>query len=245
MGAALVADAPDADSEIVVARHAAGAREVRVVVVFQAAVRIGGLSSAVAPRAKRLMCLRSSVDRPRRTSRLLPCNRSVGCPPLPGLTVKRARMCAIPRRMVKRPIMASARMISAQTDCRLVSCLLSGSHLEDQANAIRLPPDRGSARQAMCCPASLPSQETMHSTNHARDHRTSSQVQSERHVCQEFSASDARSFGSKYASFGMSKFGALAFSTVARTASANPVSGRSRPRWPRSRNRNGHHWPDQ
>ena len=41
------------------------------------------------------------------------------------------------------------------------------------------------------------------------------------------SASDARSFGSKYASFGMSKFGALAFSTVARTASANPVSGRS------------------
>lgn len=39
--------------------------------------------------------------------------------------------------------------------------------------------------------------------------------------------SDARSLGSKYASFGISKFGALPFSTVARTAFANPVSGRS------------------
>src|SRR6266508_3059363 len=39
--------------------------------------------------------------------------------------------------------------------------------------------------------------------------------------------SDAMSLASKYASFGMSKFGALPFSTVARTASANCVSGRS------------------
>ena len=184
-GAALIADAPNADAEVVVARQGVGAREVRVVAVLEGVVRIGRLSCAIAPRAKSPICMRSSTDRPRRTSRFLSCHRSVGCPPLPGLTVKRARMCAIPRRMVKRPIMASGRMISAQTDCRLVSCLLSGSHLEDQANAIRLPPDRGSARQAMCCPASLPSQETMHSTNHARAQATSSQVQSERHVGQE------------------------------------------------------------
>ncbi len=39
--------------------------------------------------------------------------------------------------------------------------------------------------------------------------------------------SDAMSLASKYASFGMSKFGALPFSTVARTASANCVSGRA------------------
>jgi hypothetical protein len=39
--------------------------------------------------------------------------------------------------------------------------------------------------------------------------------------------SDAMSLASKYASFDMSKFGALPLSTVARTASANCVSGRS------------------
>src|SRR6516164_3420008 len=39
--------------------------------------------------------------------------------------------------------------------------------------------------------------------------------------------SDATSLASKYASFGRSKFGALPFSTVARTASANLASGRS------------------
>jgi hypothetical protein len=39
--------------------------------------------------------------------------------------------------------------------------------------------------------------------------------------------SNVTSLESKYASFGMSKFGALPFSTVARTASANPASGRS------------------
>ena len=41
------------------------------------------------------------------------------------------------------------------------------------------------------------------------------------------SNSDATSLGSKYASFGMSKFGALSFPTVVRTACANPASGRS------------------
>ena len=40
-------------------------------------------------------------------------------------------------------------------------------------------------------------------------------------------ASDAISAGSKFASFGSSKFGALPFSTVTRTACANVVSGRS------------------
>ena len=91
-----VPDAPKPDTEIIVVRHDAGAREVRVVANFQGVVQIGRLPCAIAPRAKRLMCLRSSVDRPRRTSRLLPCDRSVGWPPLPGFTVKCARICAIP-----------------------------------------------------------------------------------------------------------------------------------------------------
>ena len=55
--------------------------------------------------------------------------------------------------------------------------------------------------------------------------------------------SNVTSLGSKYASFGMSKFGALPFSTVIRMASANPASGRSQsPDKPQSRNRSGWHW---
>ena len=129
--AARVADAPNADAEVVVARHDAGAREVRVVAVFDGVVSIGRLFCAIAPRAKRLIFLRSSTDRPHRTSRLLSCVRSVGWSPAPGLTLKRTKMCAIPRRTVKRAIMASGRMISAQTDCQLEDCLLSASHLQD------------------------------------------------------------------------------------------------------------------
>ena len=72
-GAAPVADAPDADAEIIVARHDASAREVDVIARFQMGVRMCRLSCAVAPRAKRLMCLPSSTARPRRTSRLLSC----------------------------------------------------------------------------------------------------------------------------------------------------------------------------
>jgi hypothetical protein len=41
------------------------------------------------------------------------------------------------------------------------------------------------------------------------------------------SVSDATSLPSEYASFGISKFGVLPFSTVARTVSANLLSGRS------------------
>ena len=63
-GAARVADAPNTNAEVIVARHDAGAREVRVVAVIDGVVRIGRLSCAIAPRAKRLMCLRSSADRP-------------------------------------------------------------------------------------------------------------------------------------------------------------------------------------
>ncbi|HEX5865561.1 MAG TPA: hypothetical protein VF014_15125 [Casimicrobiaceae bacterium] len=81
-GAAPVADAPDADAEIIVARHDASAREVHVIAHFQMAGRICRLSCA--PCAKRLMCLPSSTARPRRTSRLLSCRGSVGCK-RPGL----------------------------------------------------------------------------------------------------------------------------------------------------------------
>ena len=38
--------------------------------------------------------------------------------------------------------MASARMISAQRDCQLVSCLFPASHLHDQATALLLQADR-------------------------------------------------------------------------------------------------------
>ena len=52
--------------------------EVRVVVKLQGVVRLGRLSSAVAPRGRCLMCQRSSPDRPSRRLRLLSCrpNRS-------------------------------------------------------------------------------------------------------------------------------------------------------------------------
>jgi hypothetical protein len=82
-------------------------------------------------------------------------------------------------RTIKRGIMASTRMISAQRDCQLVCCLLAASQLQDQATAIRLRPDRGPARRPMCRSASLALQETRHSTNPARGDRTSSRVQSE------------------------------------------------------------------
>ena len=117
--------------------------------------------------------------------------------PVPGLTTKRARMCAIPRRTVKRPIMASAPMISAQRDCQLVSCLLAASQLQDQATAICLRLDRGPARRPMRRSASLALQKTTRSTNHVRGRRISIRAQLEQHVGQEFSVSDARSFGSK------------------------------------------------
>jgi hypothetical protein len=183
--AALIADTPNADAKVVVARHEAGAREVPVVAVFDGVARTGRLWCVIAPRAQRLICLRSSADRPRRTSRLLSCPRSVGGSPASGLTLKRTRMCATPRRTVKRPIMASARMISAQRDYQLVSCLLPASHLRDRAAALLLQADRGSVRQPMCCRASLALQEIAHSTSHARSHRMLFRVQPKQDVGEE------------------------------------------------------------
>ena len=81
--------------------------------------------------------------------------------------------------------MASDRMISAQRDCQLVSCLFLASQLKDQAIAVFLPPYRGSVRQPMCCRASLALQETAHSTSHARSHRMLFRVQSKQDVGEE------------------------------------------------------------
>ena len=97
-GTALVADAPDADAENVVARHDAGASAVHVIANSQGVVRIGRLLCAITPRAKRLMYLRSSTVRPRRTSRFLSCPRTVGR----SLLLKRATRCDILRTMAIR-----------------------------------------------------------------------------------------------------------------------------------------------
>jgi hypothetical protein len=129
-----------------------------------------------------LMFLHSSATRPRRTLRLLSCHRSVGWPPLPGLTAKRARKFDIPLRTAKLLITASAPMISARTDCRLEPWLLLASRLQDQSNAFLLEPDRGSARRPICHSAALASQGTSHSTTRALDHRASALVLTEQHV---------------------------------------------------------------
>ena len=89
---ASVADTPSSDTDIIVGGHGAEMREVRKVSTFQEVARIDRLSLLVAPRAKCLTCLRFSADGPPRTSRLLSCRRSVGWPPVPGLTTKRPRM---------------------------------------------------------------------------------------------------------------------------------------------------------
>jgi hypothetical protein len=150
--------------------------------MFQGVAPVGRLSCAIAPRAKCLMCLRSCATRPPRTSRLLSCHRSVGWPPLPRLTVKRAKVCDVVRMTLKRLIVASARSISAQTGCRPVRCLLSDAFFRDQSSAIPLHADRGSAHRQIHRPASLASQEIMRSTNQARDRRMSPLAQWGQHV---------------------------------------------------------------
>src|SRR5262245_6515366 len=79
-------------------RHAwRGVGEVRVVVKSQGVVRLGRLSCAVAPRARCLMCQRSSPDRASRRLRLLSCHRAVEYPAPLALTVERATGSEIPR----------------------------------------------------------------------------------------------------------------------------------------------------
>lgn len=77
--AALVADAAEANAQIIVAAHPANLREVRELLLIQDVGRTGGLSCEAAPRAKSLIWQRSSTDRPRRSLRLLSClsNRAV------------------------------------------------------------------------------------------------------------------------------------------------------------------------
>ena len=87
----------------------------------------------------------------------------------------------IPRRRTERLIMASARMISAQTDHRLVICLLLALQLQDLANAARLQLDRRFAPRPMCCPALVTSRETMRWTSRARDRRVLTLADSAQH----------------------------------------------------------------
>jgi hypothetical protein len=124
-----VPDAAKPDVEIIVADH--GVDEVRAVVKFQGVARIGRLWCALAPRARCLMCLHSSAARPSRSLRLLSCLRAVEYPAPPDLAVESATTSEIPRRSAKRLIRASAPTISAQTDCRLLPCLLPALQLPD------------------------------------------------------------------------------------------------------------------
>jgi hypothetical protein len=59
--------------------------------VVQGVAQTEKVSCLVAPRAKCLMILRSSLDRPGRASRLLSCPPSVDAPPLPRSTLKHAK----------------------------------------------------------------------------------------------------------------------------------------------------------
>ena len=65
--------------------------------IFQALVRIGRLSYAIAHRARCLLLPRFSANRPVRTSRLLSCPRSLGWPPLPNPPLEHATIFEMPR----------------------------------------------------------------------------------------------------------------------------------------------------
>jgi hypothetical protein len=175
-----VPDAPKPDVEIVVAGH--GVHEVRAVVKLQGVMLIGRLSSAVAPRAKCLMCLNSSPTRPSRRLPLLSCHRAVGYPPPPRLTAERATTSEIPRRRAKRLIGASAPTISVRTDCRLVPRLFPALRLQDEASAVPPRLDRRSARRRMCQSASLTSRGTMHWTSRTYARRVVTLAYVEQHV---------------------------------------------------------------
>lgn len=137
-----------------------------------------------APRVKSLIFLPSSTDRQGRSSRLLSCRRSVEFPPLPCLTLKHAKACDKMRNMPKQLITASVQTISIQTDYRPMDWTLSATLPHDQANAMLLQTDRGSACRPMRCPRAVPSQETMRSTSRARDRRSSTRVRSGHHLDQ-------------------------------------------------------------
>jgi hypothetical protein len=112
----------------------------------------------------------------------LSCHPSVGCPPLPCLTLKQAKTSDSLRNMPKRLITASAQTISAQTDCRSVDWALSQTHPQDQANAMQLQTDRGLACRPMRYGPAAALQETVRSTSRARDHRNSPRVWQGHHL---------------------------------------------------------------
>jgi hypothetical protein len=129
------------------------------------------------------MHLRFSATRPRRSSRLLSCHRSVGCPSLNGLTTKHARKFDIPRRGIKSAIIVLARLIWAQTDRGRSSCLSVSRPSKRQSNAIGLHRNRGSECRLAACPPSLALQQTAHSTRRAGDRPGSTVSQWVPHPC--------------------------------------------------------------
>jgi hypothetical protein len=133
------------------------------------------------------------------------------------------RTCESIRHSAKEPLRPASRDIN----CQRLPCLLSALRLQDQARALVLQPDRGSAYRPTHPPVSLFSRGTMR-LDQPRSRSSGVSAGADRVACGPgVSVSNATSLASKYASFGMSKFGALPFSTVARTASANRGSGRS------------------
>jgi hypothetical protein len=99
----------------------------------------------------------------------------------PRLTVRRTKMFDKPRMTLKPPITASARSSSAQTSCRRVLCLLLHAHFRGQSSASPLQAHCALAHLRVHRSASPPSQETVHSTSCARDHREWLRVQRRRH----------------------------------------------------------------
>src|ERR1700686_257892 len=99
--------------------------------------------------------------------------RSVEFPPLPCLTLKHAKACDKMRNMPKQLITASVQTISVQTDYCPMDWTLSATLPHDQANAMLLQTDRGLACRPTRCPRAAAWQETMRSTNRARDRRSS------------------------------------------------------------------------
>jgi hypothetical protein len=80
--------------------------------MYQGVAQTEKVSCLVAPRAKCLMCLRSSLDRPGRASRLLSCPPSVAAPPLPRSTLKHAKTCDRTRNPPKQLILTSHNITS-------------------------------------------------------------------------------------------------------------------------------------
>jgi hypothetical protein len=95
--------------------------------------------------------------------------------PLPSgsddLTTKHAIPFDILQRWTESLNMGFTRMTSAQREFRLALRFLQVLRPRNQSDASSLELDRHSARRLMCCPALVPSRETMHWTSRVCDRR--------------------------------------------------------------------------